>query len=155
MAARKNLTIEIESPVGSPLPTTSTTKKRLTFPDVPRDVDTLADEHWNDPNYDLNGLPSPTASTADSFELDRKGQRGSTTCYSTSEYDGESHSGSSKDHSASKLKFDDDEVECVFPPVSGCRALLITKFRESPYLEVRAAVSNVDDPSMPVSTVRM
>lgn len=119
MVARKNLTIEIESPAVSPLPTNSTNKsKRMTFPDVPQDVDALMEEHWNDPNYDVNGLPSPTASSADSFELESKGRRGSTG-YSTSEFDGESHYGSSKDHSASKLKFaDDDEVECVsFQPL--------------------------------------
>lgn len=114
MVARKNLTIEVESPVVSPLPTYSTTKsKRMTFPDVPRDVDSLLEEHWNDPNYDVNGLPSPTASSTDSFELESKGRRGSTTGYSTSDFDGESHYGSSKEHSASKLKFD-EEVECVY-----------------------------------------
>lgn len=136
MVARKNLTIEVESPVTSPLPTTSTTKsKRMTHPDVPQDIDSLLEEHWNDPNYDVNGLPSPTASSTDSFELESKGRRASN--YSGSEFDGESHYGSSKAHSASKLKFADDEVE------------------ESPYPEVRAAVSNVDDPSIPVNTIRM
>ena len=114
MVARKNLTIEVESPVASPLPTNSTTKtKRMTFPDVPRDIDSLMEEHWNDPNYDVNGLPSPTASSTDSFELESKGRRASTTGYSASEFDGESHYGSSKEHSASKLKFADDEVEYV------------------------------------------
>lgn len=115
MVARKNLTIEVESPAASPLPTTSTTRtKRTTFPDVPRDVDSLMEEHWNDPNYDVNGLPSPTASSTDSFELEGKGRRGSTTGYSTSEFDGESHYDSSKGYSTSKLKFDDDDqVEYV------------------------------------------
>lgn len=118
MVARKNLTIEIEPPVASPLPTTSTTKsKRMTFPDVPRDVDSLMEEHWNDPNYDVNGLPSPTASSTDSFELESKGRRGSAAGYSASDFDGESHYAASKEHSASKLKFaDDDEVEYVSLP---------------------------------------
>ena len=117
MVTRKNLTIEIESPAVSPLPTTSTTKsKRMTHPDVPQDVDSLLEEHWNDPNYDVNGLPSPTASSADSFELESKGRRGSS--YSNSDFDGESHYGSSKDHSASKLKFaEDEEVEYVLYPI--------------------------------------
>jgi len=115
MVARKNLTIEVESPAASPLPTTSTTKsKRMTFPDVPQDVDALMEEHWNDPNYHVNGLPSPTASSADSFELRRSSAAG----YSTSEFDGESHYSSSKEHSASRLKFaDDDEVEYVSLPI--------------------------------------
>ena len=117
MVSRKNLTIEVESPEASPLPTTSTTKtKRQTFPDVPRDVDSLLEEHWNDPNYDVNGLPSPTASSTDSFELEGKGRRGSATGYSTSDFDGESHYGYSKEHSASKLKFEDEEVEYVSLP---------------------------------------
>ena len=112
MVARKNLTIEVEPPEVSPLPTTSTTRtKRMTFPDVPRDVDSLLEEHWNDPNYDVNGLPSPTASSTDSFELESKGRRGSTTGYSASDFDGESHYGSSKDHSASKSKFAEDDTE--------------------------------------------
>ena len=113
MVVRKNLTIEVESPTASPLPTTSTTKsKRMTFPDVPQDVDFLMEEHWNDPNYNVNGLPSPTASSTDSFELDTKGRRGSAAGYSTSEFDAESHYGSSKELSGSRLKFaDDDEVE--------------------------------------------
>ena len=111
MVTRKNLTIEVESPVTSPLPTTSTTRsKRMTHPDVPQDIDSLLEEHWNDPNYDVNGLPSPTASSTDSFELESKGRRASN--YSGSEFDGESHYGSSKAHSASKLKFA-DEVEYV------------------------------------------
>ena len=74
------------------------------------------EEHWNDPNYDVNGLPSPTASSTDSFELESKGRRGSATEYSASDFDGESHYGSSKEHSASKLKFADDEVEYVSLP---------------------------------------
>jgi len=117
MVARKKLTIEVESPTASPLPTTSTTKsKRMTSPDVPQDVDALMAEHWNDPNYDVAGLPSPTASSTVSFELESKGQGGSTTRYSNSEFDGESHYGSSKEHSTTKLKYDDDEVECVSLP---------------------------------------
>ena len=114
MTVRKNLTIQVEPPQVSPLPTTSTTgTKRMTFPDVPRDVDSLLEEHWNDPNYDVNGLPSPTASSIDSFELESKGRRGSTTAYSTSDFDRDSHYSSSKEHSAQKLKYDDDEVQCV------------------------------------------
>lgn len=113
MVVRKNLTIEVESPMASPLPTTSTTRtKRMTFPDVPRDVDSLLEEHWNDPNYDINGLPSPTASSTDSFELESKGRRGSTTAYSNSEFDGDSH----YDKDLPKLDADDDEVECVSLP---------------------------------------
>jgi hypothetical protein len=113
MVARKNLTIEVEPPATSPLPTTSTTKtKRMTFPDVPQDVDSLLEEHWNDPNYDVNGLPSPSASSADSFELESRGRRGSS--YSTAESDGDSHYGSSKQHSASKLKFPEEEEEIEY-----------------------------------------
>jgi len=41
------------------------------------------------------------------------------------------------------------------PSNSDRRALLTTKFRESPYPEVRAAVSNIDDPTMPVNIIRM
>ena len=111
MVVRKSLAIEVEPPVASPLPTTSTAKtKRMTFLDIPRDVDSILEEQWNDPNYDINGLPSPSASGADSFELE--GRRGSNR--STTESDGDSHFGSSKDHSASKFKYHEQEEQVEY-----------------------------------------
>jgi len=155
MVARKNLTIEVESPVVSPLPTTSTTKtKHMTFPDVPRDIDSLTEEHWNDPNYDVNGLPSPTASSTDSFELESKGRRGSTTGYSASDFRRRVSlrlfQGTQPPNPSSLMT-----MSSAPPSNSDRRAFLTTKSRESPYPEVRAAVSNIDDPTMPVNTIRM
>lgn len=128
----KELGISTESVCISPL---SSATKRITFPDVPQDVDDLAARHWNDPNYDFDTLPSPTISSSDSFELEAKYVRKSSAGYSTSESDGESQVDSTQ-HSR-KLKADPSHD------------------RDSPYAEVRAAVSNIDDPSMPCNTFRM
>jgi OPT family small oligopeptide transporter len=107
-------------------------------PDVPEDVDFLM-EHLNDPNYDLN---ASRRRSGDSFELDdKKADRFSVDYLGHgSEYDRQSHLESDR-YSASRaesrnstaLEFDD----------------------ESPYPEVRAAVSSIDDPTMPVNTFRM
>jgi hypothetical protein len=64
--------------------------KRL---DVPQDVD-LAAEHWNDPNYDIDSLPSPSIITRDSFELEAKDVGNASAGYSTTDFDGESQTGS-------------------------------------------------------------
>ncbi|KAF8898456.1 OPT oligopeptide transporter [Infundibulicybe gibba] len=107
-------------------------------PDVPEDVDFLL-EHLNDPNYDIkkHPLPSPTSEhSPDSFEMNRKHLRMS---YDHSEMDTDSRFGSDRwtpsraESRNSAVDFDD----------------------ESPYPEVRAAVSSIDDPLMPVNTFRM
>lgn len=100
---RKDLSISIDAVMPSP-----SGSKRMTFPDVPEDVAAL---HWNDPNYDIYSLPSPTASTNDTLELEAKSAR-SSAGYSISEFDGESQIGSSRpDFSQSNLKAEEDYDE--------------------------------------------
>jgi hypothetical protein len=82
---REVLVISDDTMVPTPL---SSGRKRQTFPDVPEDV-TLAALHWNDPNYDIDSLPSPTLSST-SFELEPKDLKSSSARYSTSEFDTES-----------------------------------------------------------------
>lgn len=104
-----------------------TTHRRKKSPDVPQDVDELLDLHWNDPNYDINSLPSPIRSSG-SLELEAQG----ITKDGYRSYDNDS----SLDSPRYKDELDD------YPS-------------DSPYAEVRATVSNVDDPSMPCNTLRM
>ncbi|KAH7915147.1 OPT oligopeptide transporter [Hygrophoropsis aurantiaca] len=109
-------------------------------PDVPEDVDFLM-EHLNDPNYDYHNDPSsPRSSNTDveSYELEHKKAASLSVDYSTaaSDFDTESRTESRYSRTetpASAFEYDD----------------------ESPYPEVRAAVSSIDDPTMPVNTFRM
>ncbi|EJC97675.1 OPT oligopeptide transporter [Fomitiporia mediterranea MF3/22] len=133
------------------VPTLTFTRRR-TAPDVPSDVD---DEevkehllHLNDPNWDFSGASDVTSLSGESFELDHKHKFasdvhiGPSIGTEPSDFDTESRADSmyrsseSRLHMRSSDAFDDYEDE-------------------SPYAEVRAAVSNTDDPTMPVNTFRM
>ncbi|KAF5392481.1 hypothetical protein D9757_002202 [Collybiopsis confluens] len=116
-------------------PATNLRARRV--PDVPLDVDDdFIQKHLNDPYIDL---AKPFRASTDSMELsDKKMQQ---MMYAPSEMDTESNFDTSDRYSTSRaesrnstaLEFDD----------------------ESPYPEVRAAVSSTDDPQMPVNTFRM
>lgn len=86
---RKELSITVDTPQPSPA-----TSKRMTFPDVPEDIDAAA-QHWNDPNFDIYNLPSPTHSTVDTLELEAKSTRHSAG-YAESDFDRDSRLDSSK-----------------------------------------------------------
>ncbi|KAG2117614.1 OPT oligopeptide transporter [Suillus clintonianus] len=109
-------------------------------PDVPEDVDSLM-EHLNDPNFDYYAsLPSPTSSTTEVHELEDKKIAMSEYSGGASDFDAESRIESSTRYSTASRTttpstFDYDD--------------------ESPYPEVRAAVSSIDDPTMHVNTFRM
>ncbi|KAF7332678.1 OPT oligopeptide transporter [Mycena kentingensis (nom. inval.)] len=101
-------------------------RQRRSVPDVPEDVDLL--DHLNDPNIDLSILKKPLTEKSINLHAignERKGYASSETEYSASERP------SSRNSTA--IEYDD----------------------ESPYPEVRAAVSSIDDPTMPVNTFRM
>ncbi|TDL28758.1 OPT oligopeptide transporter [Rickenella mellea] len=115
-------------------------RQRKALPDVPQDVALL---HLNDPNYDFETYETSTISD-DSFELGEKRRFtgalsiGHSVGTGTSDFDAESQAESRTDsrmHIRSTEAFDYAD--------------------ESPYAEVRAAVSNTDDPSMPVDTFRV
>ncbi|KAJ7771028.1 OPT oligopeptide transporter protein-domain-containing protein [Mycena maculata] len=107
--------------------------RRRTVPDVPEDVDYMMD-HLNDPNMDLK-KPLAKHISLESLK-DRKPEV--KTGYAQSDVDAES----SDRYSA--------------PSRAGSRDSTVIEFDdESPYPEVRAAVSSVDDPLMPVNTFRM
>ncbi|KAF6766105.1 glutathione transporter [Ephemerocybe angulata] len=98
------------------------------MPDVPEDVDWYQ-EHLNDPNMDLRAT-RPSSMRSYATDEKKKVQMG----YEHSDYDNESqYDQYSSSRAESAIDFDD----------------------ESPYPEVRAAVSSVDDPLMPVNTFRM
>ncbi|KAJ3574619.1 hypothetical protein NP233_g1653 [Leucocoprinus birnbaumii] len=98
-------------------------------PDVPEDVDFLM-EHLNDPNMDLKKSYPPSMR---SVSTDFQGKK--IYAYDQSDYDAESQFDTDRPSSRHSTTIDFDD--------------------ESPYPEVRAAVSSVDDPEMPVNTFRM
>ncbi|KAI0344144.1 glutathione transporter [Trametopsis cervina] len=113
-------------------------------PDVPEDVDEMM-EHFNDPNWDYRA-PSPTLTT-ESYDLDHKVKRSGSSRHS-SEFDSESNVDSTYHNS--------DTVDKSGVSGSQLWTSGASDFEdESPYPEVRAAVSNTDDPSTPVNTFRV
>ncbi|KAJ6626902.1 OPT oligopeptide transporter protein-domain-containing protein [Mycena sp. CBHHK59/15] len=102
--------------------------RRRHVPDVPEDVDYMM-EHLNDPNIDLK-KPLAKPISSESLKAEKKLYEHSDAESHYDRYSAPSRAGS-RDSTA--IEFDD----------------------ESPYPEVRAAVSSVDDPLMPVNTFRM
>ncbi|KAH9949440.1 OPT oligopeptide transporter [Amylocystis lapponica] len=111
-------------------------RHRNSVPDVPQDVDYFM-QHLNDPNWEYQ---SASTEVGDSFELDTKRDAfssghsiRSSDLETDSQADSTFRSGSSKAHLREAYDDYDDE---------------------SPYPEVRAAVSSVDDSLTPVNTFR-
>jgi hypothetical protein len=95
------------------------------MPGIQKDVDFIM-EHLNDPNFDLSRLPS-SISVVGELTKNYAGGNGN-------------------------LEVDlDGSVLLYLSPFPS----FLTYHSESPYPEVRAAVSSVDDPLMPVNTFRM
>ncbi|KAG8220066.1 OPT oligopeptide transporter [Butyriboletus roseoflavus] len=112
--------------------------RRRGVPDVPEDVDFLM-EHLNDPNFDYHSeLQSLSDSSTEVFELEKKkvSDAGSVRL---SEFDVQSRSESTRYSTTSRTETQDTALDYD---------------DESPYPEVRAAVSSVDDPTIPVNTFR-
>ncbi|EIN13377.1 OPT oligopeptide transporter [Punctularia strigosozonata HHB-11173 SS5] len=125
--------------------------------DVPEDVEEdpyLA--HFNDPNWDMdsthvhgNGDGVSETSSATDVEMGNKRTLGAK--YSTEKL------GRPESFSGKSLEQTDDSTT-RFDSASRTESTAVPEQDyndESPYAEVRAAVSNIDDPSMPVSTFRM
>lgn len=117
---------------------------RRHIPDVPEDIE----DHFNDPNWDYRP-PSPTLST-ESIDLDRKEKGFTSSRHSGSDFETESNSESAYGKTAGTSTYGKTE-QSHSQLWSSARA---DTEDDSPYPEVRAAVSNVDDPSMPVNTFR-
>ncbi|TFY71142.1 hypothetical protein EVG20_g1878 [Dentipellis fragilis] len=119
-------------------------RHRDSLPDVPQDIeDDELMAHFNDPNYDFATASTTAGSTMDTVELGRKpaGRWSSLSMSAATDADTES----SSQWEASRAA----ESKANLP------SEITTYDDESPYPEVRAAVSNTDDPSMPVNTFRM
>ena len=129
-------------------------RRRNSSPDVPEDI---MMDHFNDPIWDFS-TPSPTASTT---SFDDKGQTCSwpDTSYRSSDIETSSYTSSSASPTGpSKLGLREAAVNNVNESVGLLCNLQAASTdihsRDSPYAEVRAAVPNYDDPSMPVNTFR-
>ncbi|TFK93530.1 OPT oligopeptide transporter [Polyporus arcularius HHB13444] len=107
--------------------------RRNSAPDVPEDVM----DHFNDPNWDYSSS-SPSASVT---SFDEKGQTSSWTDHSYRSSDVESSNYPSTPGGPSKLDLREAPAQNFN--------------EESPYAEVRAAVPNYDDPTIPVNTFRV
>ncbi|KAH8113799.1 OPT oligopeptide transporter [Phellopilus nigrolimitatus] len=127
-----------------------TLTRRRVDPDVPEDVDTDIQEallHLNDPNWDFG--PSDRSSlSGESFELDHKHK------YASDVDIGPSIGTAPSDFDT------ESRVDSAYERTSDSRLHMRSTDTfeyedESPYAEVRAAVSNTDDPTMPVNTFRM
>ncbi|OSD05888.1 OPT oligopeptide transporter [Trametes coccinea BRFM310] len=111
-------------------------RRRNSSPDVPEDVDYVM-SHLNDPNWDFT--QSPSAST-ETFAEKEQTSSWSESSFCETETEAASQFDSTRVGS-SKLDLREAKVEELAT--------------ESPYAEVRAAVSNTDDPSIPVNTFRV
>ncbi|KAI0762717.1 OPT oligopeptide transporter [Fomes fomentarius] len=107
-------------------------RHRNAAPDVPEDV---FDEHFNDPNWDYS------SETASFTSYEEKRQTSSWTDHSFRSSDVESSRFDSSPTSPAKLDLRE--------------AALQNMNEDSPYAEVRAAVPNYDDPTIPVNTFRV
>ncbi|KIK98331.1 hypothetical protein PAXRUDRAFT_31250 [Paxillus rubicundulus Ve08.2h10] len=114
------------------------TPRHRAVPDVPEDVDFLM-EHLNDPNFDYaSETHSISESYTEEYELERK-KVSDTYSTRTSDFDARSGVESARYSTASRT----DAPSASFEYDD-----------ESPYAEVRAAVSSIDDPTIPVNTFR-
>ncbi|KAF8649748.1 hypothetical protein AX16_005518 [Volvariella volvacea WC 439] len=122
-------------------PTTVTSVERINVssmirnrnvPDVPEDVDYIM-EHLNDPNLDLTKPPRPIS--REGLEMRQKKRSSYEQSEPDAEYLESDRYSTSRAESRNSTAIDFDD--------------------ESPYPEVRAAVSSIDDPTMPVNTFRM
>ncbi|KAJ6501623.1 OPT oligopeptide transporter [Mycena vitilis] len=108
--------------------------RRRNVPDVPDDVDYMMD-HLNDPNLDLKtpmGKPVSSESRSESLKGSKKPTYTSSDVDHDAEWSDRQSAPSRASRDSTAIEFDD----------------------ESPYPEVRAAVSSVDDPLMPYNTFR-
>jgi len=123
-------------------------------PDVPEDIDFLV-EHLNDLNYDLT-KPMSSHNAHRSYSLDLENMEvhqlysSDTDTQSSTTVRSDRHlSLSAEAGNSTEIDFDECAFVFYFP-------LFYSTFSsESPYPEVRAAISSVDDPTMPVNTFRM
>ncbi|KAJ7581435.1 OPT oligopeptide transporter [Mycena floridula] len=116
-------------------------------PDVPQDIDIL--EHFNDPNYD----PNFDTTTLDS-DFDGRSLNAATDIELQNRQTGPSEFTSTIVPSEGDTDDTDTIVKAKPLPVASAPPT-VEYHDESPYPEVRAAVSSVDDPSMAVNTFRM
>jgi hypothetical protein len=110
----------------------------------PEDVDFIR-RHLNDPNFDLFRVPSLISIAENNSAKESVGD--------VESHFESGHRSTSRVESGDLKEIDFHESVVFCSPLP---SLFLTKCdSESPYLEVRAAVSSVDDPLMPVNTFRV
>ncbi|KAF7331646.1 OPT oligopeptide transporter [Mycena kentingensis (nom. inval.)] len=110
-------------------------RRRNSYPDVPEDIDAnFYEEHLNDPNFDLTDPHGRRLSTEQVIEVPGDIELSFATPMTATD----ATLASSTSHFRPQSTITSTELD-----------------DESPYAEVRMAVSKVDDPLMPVNTFRM
>ena len=120
--------------------------RQRNVPDVPEDVDFVM-EHLNDPNFNLSRPPSfiSVVEKRSTKKFDEDGE-------AESHFESDRYSTSrAESRNSTAIDFDESVILIIYDSPF----FLTTCHSESPYPEVRAAVSSVDDPLMPVNTFRM
>ena len=125
---------------------------RHSVPDVPEDVDML---HFNDPNWDFRSTRSISIGDV---QLNRRSMTATHMDVATEvTTDTVSQISPWHIHNSKAFSPKEEQLEWVCLPLHlaphiVCRLCFIS---DSPYPEVRAAVSNTDDPTMVVNTFRV
>jgi hypothetical protein len=121
--------------------------------DVPEDVDFLMD-HLNDPNYDLRHRSQSSIVSSETLVIKKGAELSPAFTIKSTDLDTESQVDSTQSPMASKMPdlstFDEYGNSLPF-----WNTLINNSISESPYPEVRASVSSIDDTTMPVNTFRM
>jgi len=132
-------------------------RHRQSVPDVPEDIEDEIMRHFNDPNWDFQGNSSTISLSSDGVER-KRWSKSSTHMGASTEVDTESQISSWRIHD-SKAEFSSDDTQVQWVSRTrrpGSHFVYALRFiRDSPYPEVRASVSNTDDPNMPVNTFRV
>jgi hypothetical protein len=113
--------------------------------------------HFNDPNWDFQGRNHSAISISNDGVEPKRWSRTSTHLGASTDAETGSKISSWRIHdSKADFSSDDSQVQWVSFTRRPYRILFTHfVFRDSPYPEVRAAVSNTDDPDMVVNTFRM
>jgi OPT family small oligopeptide transporter len=128
------------------------------IPDVPEDVFIM--DHLNDPNFDLTQNRNTLISlSSDSFELESRTAVASSPSYSSKPLPSppgySSYGKRSEGDTDSQFTSTRFSADSKYTPMKSEFSDFDHFDDESPYPEVRAAVADVDVPSMPVNTFRM
>jgi hypothetical protein len=130
---------------------------RQSVPDIPEDIEDEIIRHFNDPNWDFQVQKNSAISISSDGVVSKRWSKSSTHLGASTDVETGSQISSWRIHdSKADFSSDDSQVQWVSFTRRPYRIVFTHfVFRDSPYPEVRAAVSNTDDPDMAASTFRV